>query len=199
MGASRPAKNPAGSSADVRWSHAVELFLRRDLATGSRRIYKLTLDRVQRQLDGDDRLAAVTPDRLARAVDDAYPAVSPATWNRVIATVRSFATFCRRQGWIDTDLTVALERRRMPADHSRSLPATELERLFTRRDVPLRERALWRLLYETAARANEVLSLNIEDLNLPARRAVTIGKGGDREVLHFATGSARLLPRLIEG
>ena len=74
-----------------------------------------------------------------------------------------------------------------------------MERLFTRRDVPLRERALWRLLYETAARANEVLSLNIEDLNLPARRAVTTGKRGDREVLHFATGAARLLPRLIEG
>ena len=199
MGASRPAKNPASPSAEVQWAYAVELFLRRDLATGSRRIYKLTLDRVQRHLDGDDGLATITPDRLARAVSDAYPAVSPATWNRVIATVRSFAAFCRRQGWIDTDLTVALERRRTPADYSRSLPATELGRLFTRRGVPLRERALWRLLYETAARANEVLSLNIEDLNLPARRAVTTGKGGGREVLHFATGSARLLPRLIEG
>jgi len=103
------------------------------------------------------------------------------------------------RAFLEADAPQVLERRRMPADHSRSLPATELERVFTRRDVPLRERALWRLLYETAARAEEVLSLNIEDLNLPARRAVTLGKGGDREVLHFATGSARLLPRLLEG
>jgi hypothetical protein len=44
----------------------VEVFLRRDLATGSRRVYKLTLDWVQRHLDGYDRLATITPDRLAR-------------------------------------------------------------------------------------------------------------------------------------
>jgi site-specific recombinase XerC len=30
--------------------------------------------------------------------------------------------------------------------------------------ISLRERALWRLLYETAARANELLALNVEDL-----------------------------------
>jgi hypothetical protein len=55
MGASRPAKNPASPSAEVQWAHAVELLLRRDLSAGSRRIYKLTLDRVQRQLDGRRR------------------------------------------------------------------------------------------------------------------------------------------------
>jgi integrase len=30
----------------------------------------------------------------------------------------------------------------------------------------LRERTLWRMLYETAARAVEVLALNVEDLDL---------------------------------
>ena len=87
MGASRPARNAASSSADVRWSYAVEVFLRRDLAAGSRRIYKLTLDRVQRQLDGDDGLATITPDQLARAVDDAYPGVSPARQPAITAAL----------------------------------------------------------------------------------------------------------------
>ena len=195
----RPARGPSAFDDDVRWSHAADAFLRRDLAAGSRRVYKLALDRVERNLNGCEALSGMTPRGLAEAVANAYPDVSPATWNRVVATLRSFTAFCGRQGWIDTDLGAALERRRMPADHSRSLPAAELERLFSRRSVPLRERTLWRLLYETAARADEVLSLNIEDLNLPARRAVTTAKGGDRQVLHFATGSARLLPRLIDG
>ena len=36
----------------------------------------------------------------------------------------------------------------------------------------MRKKTLWRMLYETAARANEVLALNVEDLDVGARRAV---------------------------
>lgn len=35
------------------------------------------------------------------------------------------------------------------------------------------ERTLCRLLYETAARTDEVLRLNVEDLDIPAKRART--------------------------
>src|SRR3954451_12572030 len=43
-------------------------------------------------------------------------------------------------------------------------PYTELERLWRRDDIAVREKALWRLLYESAARAQELLSLNAEDV-----------------------------------
>jgi integrase/recombinase XerD len=65
--------------------------------------------------------------------------------------------------------------------------------------VAVREKALWRLLYETAARASEVLPVNVEDLDLNNKRVQVRSKGGDRDWLHFQTGSARLLPRLIGG
>lgn len=65
--------------------------------------------------------------------------------------------------------------------------------------MAVREKALWRLLYETAARASEVLSVNVEDLDLNNKRVQVRSKGGDRDWLHFQTGSARLLPRLIGG
>jgi integrase len=74
--------------------------------------------------------------------------------------------------------TQGLERRHVVEDHTRSMPRDELDRLFTRRDVNLRDRCLWRLLYETGARANEVLNLNVEDVDLDAKRAVTTRKGG---------------------
>ena len=38
-------------------------------------------------------------------------------------------------------------------------------------DLPLRDRTLWRLLYESAAPVTAVLSLNVEDLDLADRRA----------------------------
>ena len=65
--------------------------------------------------------------------------------------------------------------------------------------MPLREKALWRLLYETAARAGEILALDVEDLDLANKRARIRSKGGDLELVHFQSGSARLLPRLLVG
>ena len=55
------------------------------------------------------------------------------------------------------------------------------------------------MLYETAARAEEVLTLDVTDLDPEFRRAVTRSKGGDREYLHWATATARLLPHLLAG
>jgi hypothetical protein len=55
------------------------------------------------------------------------------------------------------------------------------------------------MLYETAARAAEILALNIEDLELDARRAKVGSKGGNTEYVYWSTGTARLPPRLIRG
>jgi len=187
-----------GAGAVVTWEQASEAFLRRDLAPGTRRVYRMTLTAVGEHLHTAD-LTGVTRSSLGRAVADAYPQASAATWNRVVATVRSFVAFARRHGWIEDDLAGALERRREPADRARWLSREDLERLLTRRDIPVRDRALWRLLYETAGRAEEILRLNVEDIDLARRRATVVGKGGDREVVHFATASARLLPKVIAG
>ena len=65
--------------------------------------------------------------------------------------------------------------------------------------VALREKTLWRLLYETAARASEVLGLDVDDLDLRNRRARVRRKGGAVDIIVWQTGSARLLPRLLEG
>jgi integrase/recombinase XerD len=84
-------------------------------------------------------------------------------------------------------------------DRTRALTRAQLERLFARHDLPLRERTLWRLLYETAARANELLALDVEDLDLANRRARVRSKGGAVEWVFWQTGSAQLLPRLLAG
>src|SRR3984893_14031839 len=78
-------------------------------------------------------------------------------------------------------------------------PRARLDKLLTDDRHGLRERVLWRMLYETAARAGELLSLNIEDLDLEFRRGRVTSKGGATEYVHWATGTARLLPRLLRG
>ena len=55
------------------------------------------------------------------------------------------------------------------------------------------------MLYETAARAGEVLAVNVEDLDLARKRAVITGKGGHKEYVFWASGAARLLSRYLAG
>jgi integrase len=66
--------------------------------------------------------------------------------------VRSASGYWQTQGWLARDPTHLLRRRRPPPDRTRAVSRAELEPLLTRVDLPLREKVLWRLLYETAAR-----------------------------------------------
>ena len=69
-----------------------------------------------------------------------------------------------------------LVRRRPRPDRARALSRSEVDQLLTRKDISLRERTFWRMLYETAARSAEVLALDA-----------------------WQTGTARLVPRLLQG
>ncbi|MFD1935586.1 MULTISPECIES: tyrosine-type recombinase/integrase [Nonomuraea] len=71
--------------------------------------------------------------------------------------------------------------------------------MLTRSSLPLRERTLFRLLYESAARAEEVLALDADELDLRNRRAKVRRKGGAVDVIVWRTATARLLPRLLNG
>jgi integrase len=107
--------------------------------------------------------------------------------------------YWQRQGWITADPSRMLKRRKPRPDRARALSRAEVEQLLTRQDISLRERTLWRMLYETAARSAEVLALNVEDLDLPNRRAKVRRKGGALDWIIWQTGTARLLPRLLKG
>jgi len=86
------------------------------------------------------------------AVAAAWGGRAPATWNRHVATVRSFLGFCRRRRWLGDDLASDLERRPEPVDRTKAIPLPELERLWRRDTIGVRDKTLWRFLYETAAR-----------------------------------------------
>jgi hypothetical protein len=56
----------------------------------------------------------VSARELERAVVEARDGCAPATWNRHMATVRSFSAFCVRRGWVGEPFAEALARRRDP-------------------------------------------------------------------------------------
>jgi integrase len=165
----------------------------------TRRGYTGVLDRLLTELGPDRPLATVGGDELADLLDRLWGQRAPATWNRNRAAVAGWLSWCTRNRLPAPGLPAGCERRREPADTTRAVSRSAIERALSRGDVPLREKTLWRLLYESAARASEVLALNIEDLDLDARRAPIRSKGGDTEWIHWGSGTAHLLPRLIRG
>jgi integrase len=186
---------PEASLAD-----ALDAFLAgADLAPRSVRVYRQALEQLARELGAETPLHAIELEHLEHAAQQAWSALAPATWNRNTAVLKSFLRWSAPDGELPRGARRQLARRREPADRTRAIPYAQLERLWSREGVPLREKVLWRLLYETAARAGEILALNIEDLDLANKRARIRSKGGDLELVHFQSGSARLLPRLLGG
>jgi integrase len=174
---------------------------RRDLDPDTLRSYAQTMTRLRRELGDATPVSALTAQVVAAAASAAWPSAAARTWNRHRSAIRSFTAWAASpgRGWVTADLAALLERRPETADRTRALPRPEIEALWQRRDVPLREKTLWRLLYESAARADSVLSLDIEDLDLPGKRARVTAKGGVIRWVQWQSRTARLLPRLIGG
>lgn len=174
----------------------------RDLASSTRRVYRITLGALAAELGADTPLGDVTTDDLQRHLVDRYTTTTPSTFNRQVATLGSFFAWAVRRRLLAADPTEGLERRKerrteRQAIQQRAIAYADLEALWGRKDTAVREKVLWRMLYESAGRASEVLSLNVEDLDLAERSAQVVGKGGGVEHLYWATGTTRLLPRYL--
>ena len=194
---------PARPSRDrpVLLSEAIAGFLaERDLRSRSVTVYGQTLARLSAYAGPGVPLARLGKGDLQAFMDTWYGAAAPATWNLNLAALRSFYAYARRQHLVTGDPTAPIAARPLRRDPDRRvIPHRELEALWRRVDLPVREKALWRLLYDTAARAEEILGLDVDDLDLGDKTATVTGKGGIPRQVNWYTHTARLLPRIIGG
>jgi integrase len=172
---------------------------------GTRRVYAGTLAALQATLGANRPLADLAQpavaEQLAAWFTGRWGPQAPATFNRNLDALRAALGYWHDQGWLDpaTDPTRSLRRRGRAPDRTKALSRDQIEALLGRQDLGLRERTLWRLLYETAARAGEVLALDVTDLDLRNRCAKVRRKGSAVDVIVWQTATARLLPRLLKG
>jgi integrase/recombinase XerD len=117
---------------------------------------------------------------------------------RELAIARKAIGWWLGEGWISSDPTIGIERRPRPADPTKALSERQVEALW-RMNAPIREKTLWKLIYESAAPVDEVLSLNVEDLIFSARCGRTGPWGGPTRWIKWRSSTARLLPHLIAG
>ncbi|WP_282701503.1 site-specific integrase [Streptomyces sp. CC219B] len=204
------------SAPPASYTAAVERYLTgAGIAKSSARIYRISLTTWGWMLAGEPaptgpaRRGAKPPVFPIAAIDDpvlpgALAELSAArademdadTVNRELSIARKAIGWWQRQGWIVGDPTIGIERRPAPPDRTKALAENQIAALW-RLDVGLREKTQWKMLYESAARADEVLCLNVEDLYPQDKRGRITAKGGATEWIHWQSGTAQLLPRLI--
>ncbi|MFE2754027.1 tyrosine-type recombinase/integrase [Actinosynnema sp. NPDC059335] len=139
-------------------------------------------------------------ERLHTNIRTAWGHRQPATFNAKRAAVASALAYFAEQEWIaDAEAVLhGLRREHQPKpDDTRVRPRAAIDRLVTDRRWPLEDRTLWSMLYATAARAEEVLRLDVEHLDRANRRARTKRKGGKDDELLYDVRTARMLGQLL--
>ena len=182
----------------VRLADASKAFLSTISVANTRRGYAVVLDRLVRDFGADGNVALLDPDRVAGWFTFVWGGAATTTFNVRLASLRSACSYWRYQGWLTGDPLVRLRARPAPPDTSKALSRQRVADTLGL-VAPLRERVLWHMLYESSARAEEVLMLDVPDLDAVNRCAVVTRKGGARDVIAWQTGTARLLPRLLAG
>ncbi|WP_245546990.1 tyrosine-type recombinase/integrase [Nocardia brevicatena] len=182
----------------VRLADAREVYLNTIESPNTRRGYGIALDALVAGFGADSDVGLLDPDRVDGWFRFRWGGVSAQTFNVRLAALRAACTYWAAQGWLVGDPLQRLRPRTVPADRSRAMTRAQVSAILGL-DVPLRERVLWTMLYETAARAEELLELDVPDLDTANRCARVRRKGGTTDVVAWQTGTARLLPRMLAG
>jgi site-specific recombinase XerD len=173
----------------VEYAVAAELYVSQAaLTTASRRVYRISLRSWAWPLVGraapppGQRRGAAPPvvplalldsaaarARLSAAVRRRAAQAGVRTVNRELSALRGAAAWWQDLGWIDRDPTTGLRHLGSAPAARQALSDRQTAALF-RLPAGLREQALWRMLRTTGAPAEQLLSLNADEVDLAARR-----------------------------
>lgn len=126
---------------------------------------------------------------------------APATISRTVVSLRAFFQFLFKERIINIDPSQSMESPKLEKKRPNVLTIEEIETLL---EAPqknningLRDKAMLELLYATGIRVSELISLNLEDVNLQMGYIRCIGKAGKERMIPIGSMSARCLEAYI--
>lgn len=125
---------------------------------------------------------------------------------RKLSAMRHFYKFLLLDKQIKNDPTLNIESPRQWKILPKSLALSEIDAMLAgekarpqRQELALRNQALLELLYATGMRVSELVNLRMEDVNLPASRALVRGKGDKERIVPFGVCARAALETYLRG
>jgi integrase/recombinase XerC len=108
---------------------------------------------------------------------------------RKLAAIRGFGRYLRREGIVEGDPAALVgtpkREQRLPAHLAEGEMARLLETPDSASPLGRRDRAILELFYASGLRLSELVSLDMEDVNLSSRVVRVMGKGGKQRIVPF--------------
>ncbi len=127
---------------------------------------------------------------------------APTTVARKIAAVKSFCHFLRREGLVEVDPTESIDAPRVNKYLPKAASVDEIDRLLGQligsSPTILRDKAMLELLYATGMRVTELVSLDLDHVDLDASTVRCIGKGGKERGLPYGSIAREALLRYMD-
>jgi integrase/recombinase XerD len=128
---------------------------------------------------------------------------SSTTVARKVAAIKSFFGFLVSDGIVTDDPTATLDSPKAKKRLPKTLSRQSVERLLEAptKDTSakgLRDKAMLELLYATGMRVSELVSLNIDDVNLAGASVRCIGKGDKERILPLYNAAVKALEAYLE-
>lgn len=158
----------------------------RGLSTNTQAAYRRDLAKLTRFLEakygqGFDLQGITKNDIMDFLAGEFESGASTSTLARSLSSIKTFVKFLLAEGVLASNPVSDLETPRVKRKLPRVLTVEEVDRLMEQPDVikhlGLRDRAMLELMYGTGIRVSEMLSLQVEDINMSAGFLRCLGKG----------------------
>lgn len=125
-----------------------------------------------------------------------------ATVARKVAAIKSFFQYLQAEGMIRRNPAESLESPRVGRSLPKPLSVTEIDELLEqplKRNTPeaKRDRAMLELLYATGLRVTELVSLNVDDINMSGPYVRCMGKGSKERTIPIHEQAAAAVEQYI--
>jgi integrase/recombinase XerC len=118
-----------------------------------------------------------------------YKGLKKSSLSRKVSSIKAFFRFMKRKGYMETNMAKVIKNpkieRHIPKFYTIDEMFHFLESLPEDGWLNIRNKALFELLYSTGMRAQEALSVDIDDLHLDGMWVRVKGKGGKERILPF--------------
>ena len=166
---------------DALW---LEEGLSKNTLTSYRRdLYKVSLWLAQRQRN----LLSATHIDLLEYIAQQTAQLQASSTSRLLSSLRRFYQYALRQGMLQTDPSLLIERPKLPRRLPHSLTEAEVEALLqapdTNKVLGARDRAMLETLYATGLRVSELVNLKLAEVSFDMGVLRVMGKGSKERLV----------------